>query len=94
MEKSYRALISRTEEEFINDEVDLRVEEAHQQLQLDRSATKRELLKAKKRLAEAESDYPFQTEAVVNAELKVEGLEKGLKKIEAIEARLFPKENQ
>jgi hypothetical protein len=55
-----------------------------------KTATKRELSKANKDLNAAKGTYPLDTGKIVLLTEKIEGLEKGLKVVEALEAELFP----
>jgi hypothetical protein len=69
--------------------VEFQVEEAQQQLQADVLATKRSLASSKQSLLAAKSARPFNSQDVINAQLQIEGLEDGLKRLNGLLAELF-----
>jgi hypothetical protein len=85
----YHELRTRSSQQVEEEQLEFQVEESKQQIEGDLLATKRSLAAAKQELIKAESAYPFNSKTVVEAELKIEGYEAGLKRLEAIKDRLF-----
>jgi hypothetical protein len=57
---------------------------------LDRIATKRSLAKANTELEALCGTYPFNTNAILQKQLEIEGFKNGLDMIEQLEGQLFP----
>lgn len=58
-------------------------------MESDILASKKSLGLAEKSLKEAESAYPFDSNAVIQAQLAVEGYKDGLKRLELLKKKLF-----
>ena len=85
----YRDLLQQSQKEKDEQQVEFQVEEAQQQLQADVLATKRSLASSKQVLQAAKSARPFDSQAVINAQLQIEGLEDGLNRLNGLLAELF-----
>ena len=94
MKNRYQELRSRSKDQVESELLEFQVEESKQQIDGDILATKRSLASAKQDLVKSESAYPFNSKNVVEAELKIEGYEAGLKRLEEIKARLFNDRSQ
>lgn len=77
-----------TQDETAEKEVVFMVEETKLQLQSDVLATKRDLEKAKAKLASLKNDYPLNPQAIIEVQLNVESLEDGLKRLENLSEEL------
>lgn len=93
MKNRYQELRSRSHYQVEAEILGFQVEESQQQIDGDILATKRSLATARQELIKAESAYPFNSKNVVEAELKIEGYEAGLKRLEAIKTRLFTEQS-
>lgn len=91
-QSSYAARLQQSPQEKDQEELQFRVEETQQQLASEKTATKRDLSKARKDLNTAKGTYPLNTKTISALVADVEGFEKGLALIEELEAELFPAE--
>ena len=66
------------------EEVSLMVEEQKLQLQSNLLATKQSLAEAKRKIASAKTEYPLNFEEIVNLQNRIEALEKGINRLEAL----------
>ena len=73
--------------------LEVQLQEAQLQLQADRNATQRELIKAKESLRIAYSTMPYAPKLIIEWKGKVSTLEAGLKALDELEAEDFPKES-
>lgn len=87
--KKYRDLISATEQEKQNDELDYVVQEGKLQLEADINETKKALSQAKRTLATQKAAVPFETTAVLKTMATIDGLEQNLARAEALLVELF-----
>ena len=85
----YADLIQQSQQEKDQQELSLQAEQAKLDLQQDIVATKRSLAEAEIQLLRTKSSIPFNSQSVVNAQIKVEGLKEGLTRLEALNAELF-----
>ena len=85
----YKDLLQQSQQEKDAQQVEFQVEEALQQLQADVLATKRSLASSKQVLLAAKSARPFDSQAVINAQLQIEGLEDGLRRLNGLLEELF-----
>ena len=85
----YKDLLQQSQKEKDEQQVEFQVEEAQQQLQADVLATKRSLASSRQVLLAAKSARPFDSQAVINAQLQIEGLEDGLNRLNGLLAELF-----
>jgi hypothetical protein len=69
--------------------VEFQVEEAQQQLQADVLATKRSLAAENQQLLKAKTAYPFNSQSVINSQIKIDGYVDGLNRLNALLAELF-----
>ena len=87
--KKYKDLLSQSQQEKDQLELSFRVEEAQHKLSADLLSTKRSLAEANLALMQAKSNYPLYPQDVINAQLRVEGLEDGIRRLEALQTELF-----
>jgi hypothetical protein len=85
----YADLIQQSQQEKDQQELSLQADQAKLDLQQDIVATKRSLAEAEIRLLRTKSSIPFNSQAVVNAQIGVEGLKEGLARLNALDAELF-----
>lgn len=87
---SYLERRQRSEQEIQSEESQFQADTAKLQLQSDILATQQSLAEANRALDNAKSCYPFSSKAILEAEIKVEGLEDGLARLDRYKAELFP----
>ena len=85
----YADLIQQSQQEKDQLELSFQVEQAKLDLKQDIVATGRSLAEAKIHLLRVKSRTPFDSQSVVSAQIKVEGLEEGLSRLNALESELF-----
>jgi hypothetical protein len=85
----YRALISKSDDAKNQEQVGFAEEEAKQSIEADILATKREIASQNRNVANAKAKVPFNSGAIVAEMDKLEGLSKGLAKLEALKTELF-----
>lgn len=90
----YELNLRKSPDQLEEEQIGFKAREAKQQIEGDILETEKSLSKARIELSQAESSYPFNSEKVVKAELKIEGFEAGLKRLEAIKKRLFEETEQ
>ena len=86
---SYREMISKTSQEIVEEELDLKVQTAKSELEITIATTKRDLAVAKRKLAEAQCSYPYKVESELEAQETVLALEKGLQFAQSVLASRF-----
>jgi archaellum component FlaC len=89
LQQKYKDLLGQTQDQKDQQELQFRVEEGEHQLSADLLATRRSLAAAKADLLKTKGSYPLNTKNIVDSQLKVEGLEDGIKRLEALKAELF-----
>lgn len=87
--QKYQDLLSQSQTEKDQQELQFRVEEGKHQLSADLLATKRSLASANKNLLRVKGAYPFSSQNVVDAQIKVEELQDAIKRLEALQTELF-----
>lgn len=85
----YKELIQLSKEGQASEEAAYKAEQADLQLQADLSATKQSLVEAKRSLTNSKKASPFNATEVIQAQIKVEQLEEGLKRLEELRTELF-----
>ena len=85
----YRTMISKSQEEIKSEDLELTVQQAKSQLEIDIATTKRDLSVSKRKLAETQSRIPYSIQYEINAAKEVKALEEGLAFAEAILAERF-----
>ena len=85
----YRTMISKSQEEIKSEDLELTVQQAKSQLEIDIATTKRDLSVAKRRLGETKSRVPYNIQYEINATKEVKALEEGLAFAEGILAERF-----
>ncbi len=85
----YKDLLLQSSQEREEQEVEFRVEEMEQSLQADILATKRALAARKSDLARAKSSYPLNADKIIEFQIDIEGMEDGLKRLNALREELF-----
>lgn len=85
----YKDLLLQSSQEREEQEVEFKVEEMHQSLDADILATKRSLASEKANLVRHKSSFPLDAQSVVNSQIKIEGLEDGLKRLNELREELF-----
>ena len=68
-------------EELNSQDVEYKVESTKLQFQADLLETQRALEESKAKLKNLKSDYPLNTEAIINAQIDVESYEDGVKRM-------------
>ena len=86
---SYRELISRSEKDLLEEELDLKVQESKSQLEIDIATTRRDLSLAKRKLADAQSRVPYDVQVEINASKEVKALEEGIAFAEKVLAERY-----
>ena len=87
---SYKALLSMSQNDKDAANIEFNVENAALQLQSDILATKKAITEANKAVSTAMGTYPFNSESIKQAEIRLEGLEDGLKRLVRYQKDLFP----
>lgn len=77
-----------SESEMMKEEVEFMVESQSLQLKSDILTTKKSLVEAKAELADLKTAYPLNVKTIVAAQLEVEALEDGLKRMEKLQKEL------
>ena len=85
----YIKLITKSDKKNAAEQADFRNEESSLQIQSDILATKRALSKARTDLVNYKGAYPFNTQNIIDAQIKVEKLSTAIKKMEKIQKELF-----
>lgn len=85
----YANLLQQSQQEKDNQELEFQVEAAKQQLEADILATKRELAIENKKLLEAKSSRTFNSQKIIDVQIKIEGLQDGLARLNNLLAELF-----
>ena len=85
----YADLIRQSQQEKDQQELSLQADQAKLDLQQDIVATKRSLAEAEIQLLRTKSSIPFNSQNVVNAQVRVEGLKEGLARLNALDSELF-----
>jgi hypothetical protein len=86
---SYIARIQQSQLEKDASAASFQAEEANLQLQSDLNATKKELSVANRAVETAKGANPFSSKNVIDAQIKVEGLTEGVKRLEKLQSELF-----
>lgn len=87
--KKYLDLRQQSEQEKELVEVQYQAKEADLQLSADILATERSLAAKKHELSTALGAFPFNSTNIINLQVEVEGLEDGLKRLNALKTQLF-----
>ena len=82
---SYIARIQQSQVEKDASAATFQAEEASLQLQSDLNATKKQLSVASRQVEAAKSANPFSSQNVITYQIQVEGLEEGVKRLEAMQ---------
>lgn len=85
----YKDLLLQSSQEKEEQEVQFRVEEMQQSLDGDILATKRSLASEKAALIRFKSQFPLNTETIVNTQIRIESLEDGLSRLNQLREELF-----
>jgi hypothetical protein len=86
---SYAKRLQQSQVEKDSAAVEFQVEEARLQLQSDLNATKKDLSAANRSVEVAKNATPFSAKAVIEAQVKAEGLTEGVDRLEKLQAELF-----
>lgn len=89
MSQKYKELLSQSESQKDQQELEFKVEEAKQQLAQDQLATKKELARVKRELNIAKSSFPLESAKIIELQNEIEAYEKGLSRLEELEKELF-----
>ena len=82
-------LLQQSEKERADQDVQFEVKQAELRLQSDILATEKSLADAKMAKSRTLVSRPFNSQAVINADTQIEGLEDGLKRLKALQTELF-----
>ena len=85
----YQQLLSKSQVEKNQEEMQAQVESAELQLQADLLATRKSLAKSKRELDELKSSPNFNPSLIISKKKEVEGFEEGVKELEALRKELF-----
>jgi len=85
----YKEMISQSELQIQEAELQHKVESAASQLQMDMSATRLAVSQAKQQLSKVMLQATFSSQAIINAQDKITDLENGLKRLEQLNKELF-----
>ena len=85
----YKDRLQKSQQEKETEEVSFQVEEAEQQLQSDILATKKSAASKAKELNRLKDTFPLDSDAIIAAQVELEGLKDGLKRLEALKEELF-----
>ena len=85
----YAKSLQKSSQEIESAEIGFKVKSAELQLQSDVLATKQSLAGKEKELARAKGAYPLNAQVIINLQIEVEGLNDGLKRMEALQEELF-----
>ena len=88
-ESKYSKLLQQSQQEKELKEVEFQVKEASLQLESDILATKKSLASKESLLSSLKGKFPLDANSIVKAQVEVEGLEDGLKRLEALQKELF-----
>ncbi len=88
---SYKERLQQSPEEKDQKALDYQVKRAEQQLAADILETESAVDDAEQALEEAKSAVPFNTQAIINAQVALETAKDGLKRAKALKAELFGK---
>jgi hypothetical protein len=76
-------------EEINNQQVEFNVRQAKLQLQADILSTEQLISDGEVKLKLAKQTYPFNSERIIDAQLKLEACQEGLKRLKELETELF-----
>jgi hypothetical protein len=85
----YKDLLLQSSQEKEAQEVEFKVEEMQQSLDADILATKKSLAGEKASLLRLKSKFPLNAQDIIDTQLRIEGLEDGLKRLGLLKAELF-----
>ena len=85
----YRELISRSEKDLLEEELDLKVQEPKSQLEIDIATKRRDLSLAKRKLADAQARVPYDVQLEIDAAKNVKALEECIAFAEAVLAERY-----
>ena len=85
----YKELLLQSSQEKELQEVEFRVEEMQQSLEADILATKRSLASERATLVRHKSQFPLRAQCVIDSQIKIESLEDGLARLNALKEELF-----
>jgi len=85
----YRDLLLQSAQDKELQEVEFRVEEMQQSLEADILATKRSLAGERATLVRYKSQFPLMAQYVIDSQIRIESLEDGLARLNALKQELF-----
>lgn len=85
----YKDLLLQSAQEKEIQEVEFRVEEMAQSLEADILATKRSLASERATLVRYKSNFPLNAQYVIDSQIRIESLEDGLARLNALKQELF-----
>jgi hypothetical protein len=85
----YKELLLQSSQEKELQEVEFRVEEMQQSLEADILATKRSLAGERATLVRYKSQFPLMAQYVIDSQIRIESLEDGLARLNALKQELF-----
>ena len=85
----YRDLLLQSSQDKEAQEVEFRVEEMQQSLEADILATKRSLAGERATLVRYKSQFPLMAQYVIDSQIRIESLEDGLARLNALKQELF-----
>ena len=85
----YRDLLLQSSQEREAQEVEFQVEEMGQSLEADILATKRSLAGERATLVRYKSKFPLNAQHVIDTQIRIESLEDGLARLNALKQELF-----
>jgi hypothetical protein len=85
----YKDLLLQSSQDKELQEVEFRVEEMQQSLEADILATKRSLAGERATLVRYKSQFPLMAQYVIDSQIRIESLEDGLARLNALKQELF-----
>ena len=85
----YKDLLLQSAQDKELQEVEFRVEEMQQSLEADILATKRSLAGERATLVRYKSQFPLMAQHVIDSQIRIESLEDGLSRLNALKEELF-----
>jgi len=87
--KKYKTFLSKSPQDIEKQELEFKVQEGELQLKADILATKKSLQEAKRELESVKGKFPFDAQAILEAEDKVTDIEVTITRLKKLEIEMF-----